>query len=101
MPDEEQQSEKASSPAPSSAGATNNENRELSDTELIRIETHKSQQHATVGSTTGKPCPREKWLVMGGGKPIPANMENPDDYIVEFDGSHDPIHPFNWKLRKK
>lgn len=100
MPDVEQQSEKASSPAPSSVGRTNT-NRELSDTELIRIETHKSQQRATVGSTTGKPCPREKWLVMGGGKPIPAGMDNPDDYIVEFDGSHDPIHPFNWKLRKK
>ncbi|PKY04459.1 putative bicyclomycin resistance protein [Aspergillus campestris IBT 28561] len=38
---------------------------------------------------------------MGGGKPIPAGMEKPDDYIVEFDGSHDPIHPFNWKLKKK
>lgn len=40
-------------------------------------------------------------LSMGMGKPIPPALPRLEDYIVEFDGTDDPLHPFNWKRSTK
>lgn len=65
-----------------------------------RIETHRLQHSATVGSTatkkTEKPLPN-----FGGGKPYPPDLPDQEDYVVEFDGPDDPLHPQNWTFKKK
>ncbi|KAJ5774358.1 hypothetical protein N7457_009254 [Penicillium paradoxum] len=40
-------------------------------------------------------------LSIGGGKPFPDPLLNPEDYVVEFEGIDDPEHPQNWKLSSK
>jgi DHA1 family multidrug resistance protein-like MFS transporter len=70
-------------------------------TELSRIETHRTQHSATVGrSSTSrgwkKPLPR-----FGGGKNYPPLLPEREEYVVEFDGHDDPLHPQNWPTRKK
>jgi hypothetical protein len=42
-----------------------------------------------------------KTLSMGMGKPVPLPLCNPEDYVVEFDGQNDILHPYNWKRPKK
>ncbi|KAL4978973.1 major facilitator superfamily domain-containing protein [Aspergillus desertorum] len=68
--------------------------------ELSRIETHRLQQKTTVGSTRG-PQPRETWLPMGAGKEYPPLLPDPEDFVVEFDGAGDPLHPYNWSLMRR
>ncbi|KAL8929385.1 MAG: hypothetical protein Q9172_000558 [Xanthocarpia lactea] len=70
-------------------------------TELSRIETHRSQHSATVGRTlrsreSKKPLPN-----FGGGKEYPPTLPEREEYVVEFDGPDDPLHPQNWSLKKK
>ena len=70
-------------------------------TALSRIETHRSQHSATVGrSATSKswkkPLPR-----FGGGKEYPPLLPEREEYVVEFDGHDDPLHPQNWPMKKK
>lgn len=63
-----------------------------------------------------RPCPREdssgnadtknrdiiKSLpVVGREKSPPVQLENPEQYVVEFDGPDDPMHPLNWPDKKK
>ncbi|CCE63520.1 hypothetical protein TPHA_0F00330 [Tetrapisispora phaffii CBS 4417] len=38
---------------------------------------------------------------MGGDRPYPPPLPKQDLFEVTFDGPDDPIHPFNWPLRKK
>ena len=38
---------------------------------------------------------------MGKGKPLPPLVSYSDAYIVDFDGSDDPLNPQNWPLAKK
>lgn len=38
---------------------------------------------------------------MGMGKPIPPTLPSPEEYTVEFDGTDDPKHPYNWSLSTK
>ena len=69
--------------------------------ELDRIETHRTQHGSTVGRTntsrkSNKPLPN-----FGGGKEYPPNLPAQEEYVVEFDGPDDPMHPQNWPLRKK
>lgn len=40
--------------------------------------------------------PREGPLVMGGGRPFPTRLPDPEAYVVEFDDLTDPTHPHNW-----
>lgn len=70
---------------------------------LERINTYRLQQQETVGSGTAQRTrtPREQWLPLGGGKPFPPSPPDPDEYVVEFNGSDDPMHPQNWPLRKR
>lgn len=74
-------------------------------TELSRIQTQKSQHSATVGRdfksrrssrASLKPLPN-----FGAGKPYPPLLPNQEDFVVEFDGPDDLLHPLNWSLRKK
>lgn len=65
-----------------------------------RTETHRLQQVATVGATrtksSQKPLPN-----FGGGKAYPPELPPYEDYVVEYDGPDDPLHPQNWTFRKK
>jgi DHA1 family multidrug resistance protein-like MFS transporter len=72
----------------------------LDAVELSRINTYRLQQRNTVGSTRG-PIPPEQWLSMGAGKAYPKHLPDPDEYVVEFDGPDDPMHPSNWPLSTK
>ncbi|KAL8736600.1 MAG: hypothetical protein Q9181_002323 [Wetmoreana brouardii] len=70
-------------------------------TELSRIETHRSQHSGTVGRSlksreSKKPLPN-----FGGGKDYPRQLPEREEYVVEFDGPDDPLHPQNWPIRKK
>lgn len=70
-------------------------------TELGRIETHRSQHSNTVGKSlrsreSKKPLPN-----FGGGKEYPPPLPEREEYVVEFDGPDDPLHPQNWTIKKK
>ena len=90
--------------SPTSASASADSDTETLDQpdslELSRIETHRLQQKTTVGSTRG-PQPRETWLPMGAGKEYPPLLPDPEDFVVEFDGAGDPLHPYNWSLMRR
>ncbi|KAK1139242.1 hypothetical protein N8T08_001172 [Aspergillus melleus] len=73
---------------------------DLDSLELNRINTYRLQQKSTVGSTRG-PLPREQWLPMGAGKEYPPLLPAPENYVVEFDGSDDPMHPYNWSILRR
>lgn len=68
--------------------------------ELDRIETARLQQQATVGSMRSR-IPHEQWLPLGAGKPYPPELPNSEDYVVEFEGADDPLHPQNWPMSKR
>ena len=40
-------------------------------------------------------------LPMGGDRPYPPDLPDRDAFEVTFDGPNDPLHPFNWSMRKK
>ncbi|KAL4948708.1 major facilitator superfamily domain-containing protein [Aspergillus filifer] len=68
--------------------------------ELDRINTYRLQQQETVGSSRSR-VPREQWLPLGAGKPYPPDLPSVEAYIVEFEGSDDPMHPQNWSMRRR
>jgi DHA1 family multidrug resistance protein-like MFS transporter len=68
--------------------------------ELTRINTYRLQQKTTVGSTRG-PEPRDRWLAMGANKEYPPLLPDSEDYVVEFDGANDPLHPYNWSMTRR
>ncbi|KAL3437797.1 major facilitator superfamily domain-containing protein [Aspergillus tetrazonus] len=69
-------------------------------TALSRIATQRSQHSATVGSLrprqSKKPLPE-----FGAGKPYPPPLPDKEEYVVEFVGPDDPLHPQNWPTKKK
>ena len=70
-------------------------------TALSRIETQRSQHSGTVGKSlksreSKKPLPK-----FGGGKEYPPLLPEREEYVVEFDGPDDPLHPQNWPMKKK
>jgi DHA1 family multidrug resistance protein-like MFS transporter len=69
-------------------------------TALSRIATQRSQHSATVGSLRSrqfkKPLPE-----FGAGKPYPPPLPDKEEYVVEFVGPDDPLHPQNWPTKKK
>ncbi|KAJ5034736.1 hypothetical protein NUH16_006179 [Penicillium rubens] len=73
---------------------------EINSLELTRINTYRLQQKTTVGSTRG-PTPRERWLPMGANKEYPPLLPDSEDYVVEFDGANDPLHPYNWSTPRR
>lgn len=76
---------------------------ERNPTVLSRIQTARSQHTATVGrSLTGKSRDSRKALPeMGLGKPYPQPLADREEYVVEFNGPEDPLHPHNWPMKKK
>jgi MFS transporter, DHA1 family, multidrug resistance protein len=69
--------------------------------EMHRTQTHRLQQTHTVGASlkskkSDKPLPE-----FGGGKPYPPPLPAQEEYVVEFDGKDDPLHPQNWPFGKK
>ena len=73
---------------------------QLDNVELSRIHTYRLQHGATVGSSRG-PHPRKDWLELGAGKPYPPSLPDAEEYVVEFVGPQDSLHPHNWPLWKK
>lgn len=68
---------------------------------MHRTATHRLQHTHTVGASlrtkkTEKPLPE-----FGGGKPYPPPLPAQEEYVVEFDGKDDPLHPQNWPFKKK
>lgn len=70
-------------------------------TELDRIETHRTQHGSTVGRTITSRKSKKPLPSFGGGKEYPPPLPAQEEYVVEFDGPDDPMHPQNWPLRKK
>lgn len=69
-------------------------------TALERIETHRSQHSNTVGGrVTSRRKPERPNF--GAGKPYPPDLPDKEEYVVEFDGHDDPLHPQNWSMGKK
>ncbi|RMZ81739.1 hypothetical protein DV738_g2124, partial [Chaetothyriales sp. CBS 135597] len=71
--------------------------------EDYRTQTHRLQQVETVGASelrtrTRKTLPLPQF---GGGKPYPPQLPEQEQYVVEFDGKDDPMHPQNWPFRRK
>lgn len=70
-------------------------------TALSRIETQRSQHSGTVGRgiksrESKKPLPK-----FGAGKDYPPPLPEREEYVVQFDGPDDPLHPQNWSMKKK
>ncbi len=70
-------------------------------TALSRIHTARSQHSGTVGATLKSRQSRKPLPEFGGGKPYPPPLPAQEEYVVEFDGADDPLHPFNWPLSRK
>ncbi|RHZ62104.1 hypothetical protein CDV55_104967 [Aspergillus turcosus] len=69
-------------------------------TALSRIATQRSQHSATVGAL--KPLVSKRPLPeFGAGKPYPPPLPEREEYVVEFAGPDDPLHPQNWSIKKK
>lgn len=69
---------------------------------LERIDTYRLQQQETVGSshTHRTRTPRDHWVPIGAGKPFPPTLDQ-EQYVVEFNGSDDPMHPQNWPTKNR
>ena len=70
-------------------------------TALSRIATHKSQHSQTVGRRATTRESRKPLPPFGAGKPYPPPLPEREEYVVEFDGPDDPLHPQNWTMKKK
>ena len=86
--------------ANSPSGTLSRRQTNLNNVELERIETYRLQHRSTVGSGPGI-APRSEWLPMGAEKPYPPDLPDPEQFIVEFTGSNDPLHPQNWSLKRR
>jgi MFS transporter, DHA1 family, multidrug resistance protein len=70
--------------------------------EQHRTETHRLQHSQTVGAHPTKSRASTKPLPeFGGGKPYPPPLPEREEYVVEYDGKDDPLHPQNWHFNKK
>ncbi|KAK2788934.1 hypothetical protein FQN52_006467 [Onygenales sp. PD_12] len=70
-------------------------------TVLSRIATQRSQHSATVGAGLRSRVSRKPLPAFGAGKPYPPPLPEREEYVVEFDGPDDPLHPQNWPLKSK
>ncbi|KAL2816154.1 major facilitator superfamily domain-containing protein [Aspergillus granulosus] len=69
-------------------------------TALSRIATQRSQHSATVGALRTRPS-RKPLPEFGAGKPYPPPLPDKEEYVVEFVGPDDPLHPQNWPIKRK
>ena len=70
-------------------------------TALSRIATQRSQHQSTVGRSEKSRESKKALPNFGAGKPYPPALPAQEEYVVEFDGPDDPLHPQNWPLKKK
>jgi DHA1 family multidrug resistance protein-like MFS transporter len=72
-------------------------------TELDRISTYRTIHASTVGALASpKDDSRiQKVKTLGAGKVFAPADYNVEDFLVEFDGHDDPLHPQNWPMRKR
>ena len=70
-------------------------------TALSRIETQRSQHSGTVGRSVTSRSSKKPLPAFGAGKAYPPPLPEQEEYVVEFDGPDDPLHPQNWPLKKK
>ncbi|MCJ1255707.1 hypothetical protein MMC24_003524 [Lignoscripta atroalba] len=70
-------------------------------TGLSRIETQRSQHSGTVGRSLTSRQSKKPLPAFGDGKPYPPPLPEQEEYVVEFDGPDDPLHPQNWPMKKK
>lgn len=70
-------------------------------TAASRIATQRSQHSATVGAGLKARPPKGPLPEFGAGKPYPPPLPEKEDYVVEFAGPDDPLHPQNWTTKKK
>lgn len=68
---------------------------------LSRIETQRYQHALTVGESVRSRASRASLPPFGGGKPYPPPLPAREEYVVEFDGTDDPLYPQNWSLGRK
>lgn len=70
-------------------------------TAISRIATQRSQHIATVGASVKTRAIPGSLPEFGAGKPYPPPLPAKEEYVVEFAGPDDPLHPQNWPARKK
>ena len=70
-------------------------------TSLSRIHTQRSQHSATVGKSLKSRESKKPLPEFGAGKPYPPMLPEQEEYVVEFDGPNDSLHPQNWPMKKK
>ncbi|KAL1978029.1 hypothetical protein VTN31DRAFT_888 [Thermomyces dupontii] len=70
-------------------------------TALSRIATQRSQHSGTVGADVKARVSEKPLPPFGAGKPYPPPLPQREEYVVEFDGPRDPLHPQNWPRGKK
>lgn len=70
-------------------------------TALSRIATHRTQHSGTVGAALKLKVSQKPLPPFGAGKPYPPPLAPREEYVVEFDGPDDPLHPQNWPSMKK
>ena len=75
-------------------------------THVFRWHTQQLQHIETVGasefSQSTSRAQKQPLPGFGGGKPFPPPIPaERQAYVVDFDGPDDPLHPFNWPLRRK
>ena len=70
-------------------------------TALSRIETQRTQHSGTVGRSLKSRESKKPLPGFGAGKPYPPPLPEQEEYVVEFDGPDDPLHPQNWSMKKK
>ncbi|KAI9796881.1 MAG: hypothetical protein M1833_005930 [Piccolia ochrophora] len=74
---------------------------ERNATALSRIHTQRTQHSGTVGRTATSRTWKKPLPEFGGGKAFPPPLPAQEEYVVEFDGEHDPLHAMNWPMKKK
>ena len=70
-------------------------------TSMTRIQTERSQHLATVGTAVRSRKSKKPLPNFGENKPYPPPLPEQEEYVVEFDGPNDPMHPQNWPMKKK
>ena len=70
-------------------------------TALSRIETQRTQHSGTVGRSLTSRESKKPLPAFGAGKAYPPQLPEQEEYVVEFDGPDDPMHPQNWPVKKK
>ncbi|KAL6939813.1 polyamine transporter 1 [Hanseniaspora osmophila] len=73
---------------------------------LAESESHTDMQRKlsrilTEVDSTMKNISYEDCPPMGGGRPYPPPLPKRDPWEVTYDGPDDPLHPFNWPMKKK